>query len=248
MKNIFNKIFTLLVILIILSVESVFAKEDSTYQNKNGVIVSEKEYQFINDFYGDEYFSNMTLDQYKWIEDLNIDTSEVEVKEVKNEDGNSIMPLLESFNDIDKKIKIVKSCSADCIIVLKNQFLSNPTIRSYDVIGARLSGTSLINNSIETKISSSGGTVNSNELVLSNNGFGVSVKLPSSGTNIVVEQKFRVQRKGKVFGSYQHAKKNTSLENSKMYSINSLGYGSVFLFYGSVAGVYDGMHGVDISL
>ena len=47
-----NKIGILIFAFALLVSKNVYAQNDSYYENSNGVIVTEKEYQFINDFYG----------------------------------------------------------------------------------------------------------------------------------------------------------------------------------------------------
>lgn len=215
------------------------------YTNGNGVIVSEKEYQFIENFYGKEYFDKMSIDDYKWIEDLNIDQSEIEIRENLN---SNIVPFGTSTTQYGKNLKIVKSCSGNCTIIVKCQWNLIPSVKSYDVIGARLSNTSLVSDTITTKITSSAGTEYSTNLSRLTNGFGVSVKLPENGTNIAVEQKYTVSTAGTIYASYQHAKSNISLATSKLYTISSNGYGGVFSFYGTALNKFDQMSGVDISL
>lgn len=245
MKNVKNKITFVLVLLILMSVNTVSAKTNIIHKNSNGVIVSEKEYQFINDFYGEGYFNDMTMSEYDWIKDLNIDNSEVEINRVED---STIMPFATSYTQNGKKVTIAKSCSSNCIIIVNCKWTATPNVKSYDVIGARLSNTSLASDTITTKITSSSGTEYSTELKQSSSGFGVSVKLPSSGTSISVEQKFTVSKSGTVYATYQHATSSISLANSKLYTINSNGYGGVFQFYGNASGVYDQMNGVSISL
>ncbi len=223
----------------------VFAQNNNIVINANGVIVTEKEYQFILDFYGENYFENMVTSDYEWIQDLNLNNSEVEVVTIY--DTNSLLRGV-SHTTASKKLTIAKSCSTNCSIIVRCQWLTNPVIRSYDVIGARLVNTELVTNTIITKLSSSSGTEYFSDLKLLSDGFGVSVKLPSNSTNISVEQKFTVYSGGSVFASYQHAKSNISLSTSKLYTISSNGYGRVFDFYGSATNVFDQMGGVDISL
>lgn len=215
------------------------------YMNDNGVIVSEKEYQFIENFYGKEYFNKMSIDDYEWIEDLNIDQNEIEIRENLN---SSIVPFGTSTTQYGKNLKIVKSCSGNCTIIVKCQWSLIPSVKSYDVIGARFSNTNLVSDTITTKIVSSVGTEYFTDLLRLTNGFGVSVKLPTNGTNISVEQKYTVSAGGTVYASYQHAKSNISLATSKQYTISSIGYGGVFGFYGTALNKFDQMSGVDISL
>lgn len=219
--------------------------KNNYYENSNGVIVSKKEYQFIEDFYGIEYFDKMTMEDYEWIEDLDINKNKIEIKSILNSD---IMTFGTSTTQYGKNIKIVKSCSSNCIIIVKCQWLLVPNVRSYDVIGARFSNTDLVSNTITTKVSSSSGVEYSNNLLRLTSGFGVSVKLPSAGTDIIVEQKYTVSARGKIYASYQHAQSNISLATSKLYTVTSNGYGGVFGFYGAALNVFDQMNGVDISL
>ena len=80
------------------------------------------------------------------------------------------------------------------------------------------------------------------------NGIGNSVELPSTGEDIIVDTCFTVTRGGTVYGSYQHAMQSTTLANSQNYTLDYLGYGGVFLYYGNAIGIYDGMNGVDIDV
>ena len=223
--------------------ESVFAQSNSYYENSNGVIATEKEYQFINDFYGNGYFENMSLDDYKWLNDLNINENVVEIKTIY--DSNSLSRGT-THTTASKKLTIAKSCNSNCLIIVNCKWLTNPVVRSYDVIGARLSNVKVVG-SITTKVTSSEGTEYFSNLQTLSGGFGVSVKLPTS-TGISIEQKYTVSTGGTVYASYQHAQSSISLANSKLYTINSSGYGSVFNFYGASSGVYDQMGGVSISV
>lgn len=242
-----NKLIIILLtlFLMVLSLKDVSAQSINYYKNQNGVVVSQKEYQFIEEFYGEGYFNKMTEDDYNWIKDLNINNSEVEIKSVNDSD---IMPTGTSYTQYGRKLTIVKSCSSNCSIIVKCTWNSIPRVKSYDVIGARLSGTSLLGNIITTRINSSSGTEYSNNIYKLTKGFGVSVKLPSSGTGISIEQKYTVSKGGRVYASYQHAKSNISLATSKLYTISSSGYGRVFSFFGAAANVFDEMEGVDVEL
>lgn len=240
-----SMIALLIILSMFLSLKNVSAQNISYYENQNGIVVSQKEYQFIKDFYDEGYFSKMTKDDYNWIKDLNINNSEVEIKSVYD---TNIMPTGTSYTQYGKKVTIAKSCTSNCIIVVKCTWNSTPNVKSYDVIGARLSGTSLVSDVITTKITSSSGTEYSNDLYRLTNGFGVSVKLPSVGTINSIEQKYTVSKKGTVYASYQHATSSISLATSKLYTISSSGYGRVFGFYGAASNVFDEMEGVDITL
>lgn len=127
-------------------------------------------------------------------------------------------------------------------------WLINPSTRSYDVIGSRLSNVSLVSGTLSTKVTSSNGTQYFSNNMYYSNGFGTSVKLPEGASNIKVQQSFITSTGGTVYASYQHATSNVDLATSYLYTISSTGLGGVFSFYGSAYGKYDGMGGVDITL
>ena len=250
MRKILNIVFVISLAILIINDNDAYAYDQKEYKNDNGVVLTKKEYDFVNRFYGDTYFSKMTQEDYEWISVLDINRKDVVIDVINN------VNLLKSnlrgtqnnfYTTNSKRLAIAKSCdSTKCNVITSLMWLINPVTRSYDVIGARFEGTGLFNNSITTKVSSSSGTsYYSNNNILAN-GFGTSVKLPNSANNIIVEQTFSTVVGGKIFASYQHAKNNISLANSYSYSISANGYGKVFTFFGNALGVYDGMGGVSI--
>lgn len=231
---------------------NVFAlSSQHTHTNRNGVELTEKEFMFVNQFYGDDFFETMTMDDYQWIQDLDINSGKVEIEVVYDTDfgfnanGIKRSPSLATKS---KQLSIAKNCNSMCTVITNLNWLTNPTIRSYDLIGARFWNTSLANESITTKVSSSNGTefFSNNKYFAS--GIGTSVKLPSGATNISVQQKFFVKPGGTVFASYQHSVTNINLQTSLSYTVGVGGYGNVFLFYGDAKGKFDQMNGVDIDL
>lgn len=225
---------------------NVFALNNIYYRNNNSVEFTEEEYNYFYEIYGIEYIDNMTLEEYDWYSDLNINNNELEVV-TYYDIPVSVMDT--SHTTASKKITITKSCSsAKCTILTTAKWLTNPTIRSYDVIGARFDGVSLYNSNITTRVISSSGTSWFSDLKTFPIGFGVSVKLPESSTNIIVEQKFYTTTSGNVYASYQHATSNITLATSKLYTINSSGCGGVFNFYGTALNKFDRMGGVNINL
>ena len=74
---------------------------------------------------------------------------------------------------------------------------------------------------------------------------GVSFKL-STYSNLESSITFYINGTGLLYSSYQHATSSVTLNQSKNYTISSLGYGNTTLFANSVAGKYDGMAGVYI--
>lgn len=234
----------------LLSFTQVFAlSNDIVYVNNNGVELTEKEFHFVNDFYGKDFFETMNHEDYIWISDLDINNREVEIKTISDYSFNNVITRSPSYSTNSKKLSISKACSSNvCTIITNLNWLTNPTIRSYDLIGVRFYNTSLNNNTVTTKVTSSNGTEYSSNNKFLTNGFGTSVKLPSGATNISVQQKLFTNPGGTVYASYQHATSNISLQTSLNYTMGAGGYGNVFLFYGGADNYYDAMGGVNIDL
>ena len=230
---------------LLITSSNVYATENLYYVNKNGVTLTQKEYDFIMDFYGVERYENMTQEDYEWIEELNINTTDVVIETIYDYENN--LSRTTSHATSNKKISIAKSCSSICTIITSVTWYTNPAVRSYDVIGARFVNTELANDSITTKLYSSAGTITSSNIKTTSNGFGVSIKLPSGATGISLDQKFYVNTGGYVYASYQHAITTVSLSTSLLYTIGNGGYGGVFNFYGDALGCYDQMGGVYIT-
>lgn len=221
----------------------------SNFYYTNGIIkLTEKEYNFVKEFYDENFLLNMTIEDYYWLEELNINNNDIEIK-VAFLEPTEIVLYGANVSSNSKRIAIAKSCYTNyCVITTTITFLVDPNIRSYDVVGARFSGTSLYNKNTTTQVRSSVGTTTYSNYQYLNNGFGNSIKLPDSGNSIIVQQKFYVKPTGTVYASYQHATTSVSLATSQMYFISMIGYGGVFTFTGTAVGVYDATTGVDISL
>ena len=235
-------IFTLL--LFFVTVINVSA-EETYYENNNKVKFSVEEYNFITLMFYDGYQDIMTIDDYNYIFADDTINSKINIK--RYEPYLGIQTYATIHTTASKELTIASACSTNCLITINAVWTKSPNVRSYDVIGAYLKDTDL-ETAPNTVASNATGANNSSEIVYDLNGFGVSVKLPSSGNDMKVSQYFRVEKGGTVYGSYQHAKKSISLANSKKYTISRSGYGGVFLFDSAYTSYYDGMGGVSISI
>ena len=220
-------------------------KAESYYTNNNGVSLTEKEYNYVIDFYGDDYPSKMTAEDYSWIQKMDVNNRDYKIEKYYDNDTTTRSTHHQTSS---KYLAISKSCSSTCSVNILLNWLKNPNVRSYDVIGARFVNTSLISGTLSTYVDSSSGTSSYSNYQYFSNGFGNSVKLPSSATGISIQQSFEVQNSGTVYGSYQHATGYISLEQSKKYSIDLNGSGNVFLFNSSVDDYFDQMGGVWINM
>lgn len=241
MKKIAKILFVLIVSLIFIS--NVSAKErEIYYTNDNGVTLTKEEYDFLGEMYWDGFQKVMTQEEYDFYNEGNYFGGTIEKKKVYD------TPLTRGtfHSTANKSIQITKSCNTTCAISVYVEWINNPTIRSYDVIGAYLYNTSKIG-SVNANSSTNEHTNVASITNIKTNGFGSSILLPA-GNKVYVRQTFSVTKGGRIYASYQHAIRNTTLATSQQYDISVVGYGRVFDFYGDAANIYDNMNGVDIDV
>lgn len=232
-----KRILALLAIGFIFSIPQVKAAE-TYYQNNNGVTLSKEEYDFLSYMFWQGSQDLLTKEDYKKFVESNIMNGEL-----GDDTYTEIQPLSTLVETNSKTLKIVKSCSSDCLISVTLTWKGNPTIKSYDVMGAYLDNTKLTN-SPTTVIGSKSYT----DIKKFNSGFGVSILLPTYDSKPVINQIFRVSKSGTIYASYQHATRNITLNDSKNYTLSKTGYGGVFSFSGTSVTTYDRMQGVSINL
>lgn len=181
--------------------------------------------------------------------------------EVKAAIESGIMPSATYYTTSYKNLEISKTTlnSNGYLIYLTNNWLINPSVKSYDVIAMRMDDVTM-SAGTQTGIqmynsASGGGSVNysyqGTNMVLSSNGFGISMNLVDAGTGFTCEIEAIVTATSEwatVYGSYQHAVENVTLANSKAYTISHNGYGKVINFATGIQNSYDAMKGVSISL
>jgi len=215
------------------------------YMNQNGVNFTSQEYDFISKIFYDGFQDIMNLDDYNKIFENN--TIDGEIKTITYEPYVNNATRGTTYETASKRLTIVTVCSSTCLVTMNAVWTASPNVRSYDVIGAYLDGVELYNTPTTT-VANSTGSNRSDELLEKTNGFGVSIKLLTSGNDMQVSQYYRVTTGGHVYASYQHAKRTISLANSKKYDISRSGYGGVFLFNSGYSDYYDAMRGVDIAV
>lgn len=228
----------------IFGVSDVNAKEPAYYTSSNGVSLTEKEYNFFVEMYNEDFPKGVTQEEYNMYANGNFFDGQIEKKVVEEKAQPATRGTYHST--ANKSIQIATSCNSLCTVAISVKWINSPTIRSYDVIGAYLSGVSK-SGSITTRSSSSSSTVSATSTKTQKNGFGASVKLPS-GSNVTLYQSFVSTKGGHIYASYQHAMSNTTLAVSQQFNVSRIGYGGVFSFYGTATSVYDNMNGVDIAV
>lgn len=182
--------------------------------------------------------------------------------EVKAAIESGIMPAATYYTTSYKNLVIskMKLGTNSYFIHLTNNWLINPSVKSYDVIAMRMDDVTMsagTQTGIQMYNTSNGGSgsvdysYQGTNMVLSSNGFGISMNLVDAGTGFTCEIEAVVTATSEwatVYGSYQHAVENVSLANSKAYTISHNGYGKVINFATGIQNSYDAMKGVSISL
>lgn len=138
-------------------------------------------------------------------------------------------------------------------------WLITPRVKSYDVIGMRVDDATIVAGTQKgMQVYTTNGvtdTVNysyqGTNMVLSSNGFGISMNLVDAASEFTCELEAMTQSTSQwatVYGSYQHAMTAVTLAKSKSYTISHNGYGKVINFATAVQNDYDNMQGVSIEL
>ncbi|MBR5369896.1 MAG: hypothetical protein IK137_01175 [Bacilli bacterium] len=231
-------------------INNVYA-EEAYYTNPNGVEFTREEYDFLTTFYNPKHPEIMTRDMYDEFVESDLINSEVEIITYTESPlpliNPNVLPNSTYYSTPSKTVQIGKGCFPTlCTISIQNNWHVSPSVRSWDNIGAYLDGVSLISHD-DTYVYSTAG-INHFAYLNTTNGIGNSVELPATGENIIISMDFKVSKGGTVYGSYQHAMQNTTLVNSQNYTLDILGYGNVFSYYGNAIGIYDNMNGVDIDV
>lgn len=207
--------------------------------------MTEEEYQFIGELYKEGFQNHITQELYDNIIDNNLMERELNKKTVIHQDNPFARGSYHTTSY--KQLSIVSSCdSTNCFINISLDWLANPTVRSYDVIGALFHNVTRQSTPVTYYFDS----ISSNAVgtyKYASDGVGASFKL-GTGTDLYITQQFYVSRGGTVFGSYQHATSAITLNESRNYNFHINGYGSVFQFGTTGLDVYDGMAGVDIAV
>lgn len=268
LKKIIMTISILLVMIISSSVKAANLTEEE-YERLRYVF-SDARISFMSDEDAARYLSydlehtNKVSKYYRVTETTNGTIStEVSKEEVISaaETENNISPTATYHTTSYKNIEISTSQTGtnSYLIYVTNNWLITPRVKSYDVIAMRVddatisSGTQsgvqfYTTNGVTDAVNYSYQGTN---MVLSSNGFGISMNLVDAAQGFTCEIEAIVTATSQwatVYGSYQHAMTAVTLAKSKSYTISHNGYGKVINFATAVQNDYDNMQGVSIEL
>ena len=238
-----RNLFFLILLSIFIVPTWVFAEDDIYYTNNYGVSLTKKEYNFISEMYWDGFQKFVTKELYADLKSDDIFSQPIEKKKFEYKPNLTRGTKVE---DSARELVIAKSCFDNCLISVIYTWKGEPTVKSYDVMGAYFENTKLENEPF-TVVASSVEQKFADDYKMASNGFGSSFKMVK-GNDAQISQSFRVSPGGHVYASYQHAMDDVSYEDSIDYTFSKYGYGSVFKFSAKSAEYYDAMNGVDIEV
>ena len=248
MKRYMKYLILVICVMTMIGFKNVNAKE-VYYTNEKGFSFTQEEYNFFKNVYGkkfvQKYFDQDVYNQYS---DIDISTAQVNTKRVST-NGSRQNPMRDNpyYYTPAKSIRI-SSVTSPVLnrIVQTVEWFGEPTVKSYDDLGAYLEGPTRITTPYTVIYSS---LTNSTEEAIKydTDGFGAVLQVPN-GDDVMATQVFYYTGTGTIYGSYQHAASTSSLSIAQMFNIDVTGFGGVFDFYGDAYYIYDGMIGVDIDV
>lgn len=231
-----------------LNCSTVFA--DAYYTNDSGLEFTKFQYEVMVEILNEELVKDMTQNEYDnfAIADMNSENTKIAIEEDNGSDSG-IVPFGTYHETQSKKFSIKSTClSNECIITTTVIWKKSPAVRSYDVMGHRITNTSFTSTSASFSLDTSDNIYTYNDKKGASNGIGCAVKLPSDETINYITMSTAVQPQGRVYGSYQHAIKNITLSTAMNFSFSDNGYGNVFLYPSSYDLTFDQMAGVYLVL
>lgn len=253
---------------------SVFA---NTYTNSNGVVMTENQYSDLLKIYSEKHISVLEQDRFDELMNMNLDfnNTQTTVKYIKTEYNNvtgetaNSLVTEEEYNNYKpsqtratvyetsyKRIALgfTKTSGSYAFVTFNSVWKIMPAVRSFDVIGVRLSNLSVINGTqqgqqiytLDGKTDYVQYNWNGTNIKNLSNGFGISMNLLNSDVTYLectIDSTLEVEDyPAGLFASYQHAVKDVTLATSQNYTIG-VGLGDVFVFNDNIGAKYDGMEG-----
>lgn len=266
LKKIIMTIPLLLIMIISTNVKAANLTEEEYDRLRN--VFSETRISLMSDEDAARYLSydlehtNKVSKYYRVTETTNgTITTEVSEEEATNAANSNISTMSTTHTTSYKNIQITTTHIGgnSYQVYMANTWLITPRVKSYDVIALRVEDATITSGSqFGTQVYGSNGnfdmvnyTSQGTNMVLSSNGFGISMNLVDAASEFACDIEATVtatSQWAKVYGSYQHAMTAVTLAKSKSYTISHNGYGKVINFATAVQNDYDNMQGVSIEL
>lgn len=298
MRCIIKKILFILFLFLCLNCK---VNAENYYYNKNGGVLSKSEYDSLINVFDESYLNELTqngLDELKdWdivystseekvfridsfydnygnvISTTSVEIDKSEVSEILDEVNIKSRANSDTHTTSMKKITLELNVSStdEIAVILKNEWLSIPSVKSYDIIAFRpISNYTYegINTILSKAYQKCDGTTYNYNLSTSSNvvktpiisgtgGYGVSMNIPDSASSSLthhltvvynfVEESLTNSKYFIVEGTYQHATSSVSLSDSTDYTFGATGMGGVLVFDSTtVKNKYDNTAGLHV--
>ncbi len=248
----------ILILSLFLCIPNIKAEElDNIYfTNKNNVSFTKFQYDTLVDALGLYGVLNMDIKAYNDLEVAMMDSSNTKVEvledyDVVEENNNTGISTLQTLyhETTYKKLTASTTCKDGynyCILAIALQWKKNPSTRSYDVIGTRLTNTSFYDDiaTVSTYMNGSTGSLVAQKRT--SNGRAGAVKLSNSGNINSISLITHVKPTGRVQVSYQHAVKEVTQLTALGFDFSASGMGGVFGYPDRYVGYYDDMAGLGL--
>lgn len=206
---------------------------------------------------------------YQWTESINGTMTYVEVDPdlyVEINPENSVSNYSTSigttyYESNYKRIQIIDNYISNNLhyIMVYTQWLVTPATKSFDVTAMRFEDATIVEGSQDgTQTYWANGeydfitySPNGTNIRKQSNGFGISMNLVNNASYFETDISADIKASNSnatVYGTYQHAVTNVTLEQSHSYNISHNGFGSVLNFATGVQNYYDRMQGVYVEL
>ena len=206
---------------------------------------------------------------YQWTESINGTMTYVEVDPdlyVEINPENSVSNYSTSigttyYESNYKRIQIIDNYITNNLhsVMVYTQWLVTPATKSFDVTAMRFEDATIVEGTQDgTQTYWANGeydfitySPNGTNIRKQSNGFGISMNLVNDASYFETDISANIRATGgaaTVYGTYQHAVTNVTLEQSHSYNISHNGFGSVLNFATGVQNYYDRMQGVYVEL
>ena len=206
---------------------------------------------------------------YQWTESINGTMTYVEVDpdlyveiNPENSASNYSTSIGTTYYESSyKRIQIIDNYITNNLhsVMVYTQWLVTPATKSFDVTAMRVEDATVVEGTQDgTQTYWADGSYNSityspngTNIRKQSNGFGISMNLVNDASYFETDISADIKASNSnatVYGTYQHAVTNVTLEQSHSYNISHNGFGSVLNFATGVRGYYDRMQGVYVEL
>lgn len=211
--------------------------------------VQEKLYQWTESINGTMTYTEVDPDLY------------VEINPENNPTSYSSSIGTTYYESNYKRIQIIDDYITNNLhnVMVYTQWLVTPATKSFDVTAMRVEDATVVEGTQDgTQTYWANGeydfitySPNGTNIRKQSNGFGISMNLVNDASYFETDISADIKASNSnatVYGTYQHAVTNVTLEQSHSYNISHNGFGSVLNFATGVQNYYDGMQGVYVEL